>query len=125
MTRVAYDDVTLPEADTAKVSIDVEGADEDVVEKVAMHARDEAVRALQAFEEGKHPSECEGVPHVSLKWYHILDLEPPSYPNGIYLIADTPKTATPLAVEDGSGDRALLREALAEEGIEIAEPVEE
>lgn len=124
MTRVSFEDVTLPDTDTAKVSIDVEGTDEDVVEKVAMHAREEAVKALQAFDTGKHPSECDGTP-VGIRWYDVLDLEAPSYPNGIYLIADTPKSATPLAVEDGSGDRALLREALAEEGIEVAETVDE
>jgi hypothetical protein len=37
-----------------------------------------------------------------------------SMPNGVCLIADTPRTATPLATEAGDGDRALLREALDE-----------
>ena len=45
--------------------------------------------------------------------------EPDPLPNGVYLIADTPKTATPLAVEGGSGDRGLLREALAEHGVTV------
>ena len=40
-------------------------------------------------------------------------------PNGLYLIADTPRKAHPLAVEDGSGDRALLREALEEQGVDF------
>lgn len=34
---------------------------------------------------------------------------------GIYLAADTPRSFTPLALEDGSGDKQLLAEAL--EGI--------
>lgn len=33
---------------------------------------------------------------------------------GLYLIADSPTTARPLAVEDGSGDKNLLAEAAAE-----------
>ena len=33
---------------------------------------------------------------------------------GIYLIADTPTSAMPLAVEDGSGDKMALIEALKE-----------
>ena len=49
----------------------------------------------------------------------LYTAEPESLPNGVYLIADTPPTATPLAVEDGSGDRNLLREALSEQGITI------
>jgi hypothetical protein len=42
-------------------------------------------------------------------------------PNGLYLIADTPPTAHPLAVEDGSGDRELLREALAEHDVDVVD----
>jgi hypothetical protein len=34
---------------------------------------------------------------------------------GVYLIADTPEQATPLATEDGDGDRQLLRESLENE----------
>lgn len=34
--------------------------------------------------------------------------------NGIYLVADTPKTAIPLATESGGGDKPLLIEALKE-----------
>lgn len=33
---------------------------------------------------------------------------------GVYLFADTPLTAHPLALEDGSGDKALLAEAIDE-----------
>ena len=34
---------------------------------------------------------------------------------GLYLMADTPLTAHPVAVEDGSGDKGLLAECIAEE----------
>lgn len=34
---------------------------------------------------------------------------------GLYLIADTPLTAHPLALEDGSGDKQLLAETIADE----------
>lgn len=34
---------------------------------------------------------------------------------GVYLMADTPLTAHPLALEDGSGDKGLLAEVLSEE----------
>lgn len=38
---------------------------------------------------------------------------------GIYLMADTPTKAHPLAVEGGDGDRKLLKECLEEEGYEL------
>lgn len=44
----------------------------------------------------------------------VYETDPEPLPNGLYLIADTPPQATPLAVEDGSGDRNLLNETLAE-----------
>ena len=34
---------------------------------------------------------------------------------GVYLMADTPPTAHPLAIEDGSGDKQLLAETVAEQ----------
>ena len=34
--------------------------------------------------------------------------------NGIYLVADTPKSLTPLVTESGGGDKLLLVEALKE-----------
>lgn len=39
----------------------------------------------------------------------------PIQQRGVYLMADTPLTAHPLAVEDGSGDKQLLAEVIAEE----------
>lgn len=39
------------------------------------------------------------------------------FPNGIYLLADTPRQAIPLATEAGDGDRNLLHEALAEHDV--------
>jgi len=39
----------------------------------------------------------------------------PIQQRGIYLMADTPLTAHPLALEDGSGDKQLLADALADE----------
>lgn len=33
---------------------------------------------------------------------------------GIYMLADTPLSATPLALEDGSGDKNLLAEVIVE-----------
>lgn len=41
--------------------------------------------------------------------------EPGIEQRGLYLMADTPLTALPLAVEDGSGDKNLLAECLAEQ----------
>lgn len=35
--------------------------------------------------------------------------------NGLYLIADTPKTLHPLVTEKGTGDIQLLKECLVEE----------
>jgi len=70
MTRVSYDDVTAGDVDVY-VDITVDGAPEAVVEKVAMHARNEAVRAMQAFAEGKPPAECKGT-GVSIAWDRVL-----------------------------------------------------
>lgn len=44
--------------------------------------------------------------------------------NGIYMIADTPRSAIPLATEGGGGDEALLIEALEEEGYEVSKKEE-
>lgn len=71
MTKVAYEDVTAGDADVY-VDLTVEGAPEDVVEKVAIHARNEAVKALQAFDTGKPPEECEGT-GVGIAWERVLE----------------------------------------------------
>lgn len=42
-----------------------------------------------------------------------------SLPRGVYLLADTPTSATPLATEAGDGDRELLREALVEHDVTV------
>jgi hypothetical protein len=79
MTEVSYDGVGLPESDypdaaDVEVDLSVKGDDEDVVEKVAMHARNEAVRALQAFESETPPSECDGT-GVGVAWGRIFESE--------------------------------------------------
>ena len=45
-----------------------------------------------------------------------------STPPGIYLLNST-GDLHPLATEDGSGDRSLLREALADHGVDVVEPI--
>lgn len=72
MVRNRYGGVSLPESDydpdfDVEFAVTAEGDDEEVVEKVALAAREAGVRALQAFDEGKHPDECDGVP-VSIDW---------------------------------------------------------
>lgn len=113
MTSNTYGGISAEGSDVS-VTIEVNGPDEDEVENVARHARDAAVRAMQAHVTGKHPVLTDGCP-ISVDWNKVdaVDDTPGPFPNGVYLIADTPRTATPLAVEDGSGDRDLLREALS------------
>lgn len=45
----------------------------------------------------------------------IKKTDPAIGQRGVYLMADTPLTAHPLALEDGSGDKNLLAEVLAEQ----------
>jgi len=81
--------VTVGTADTLVVfgeaeynaSLEVEGDDEEVVEKVAMAAREGGVRALQAFDTGKHPEECDGVP-VLIDWESVLEARDPKGSTG-------------------------------------------
>jgi hypothetical protein len=49
----------------------------------------------------------------------MYEADPEPMPNGVYLIADTPKTATPLATEAGDGDHGLLHEALVEHDVPV------
>lgn len=116
MTSNIYGGVSTEGTDVS-VTIEVVGPDEDEVENVARHARDAAVRAMQAHVEGKHPDLTDGCP-ISVDWGKVdaVDEVPGPFPNGVYLIADNPRAAMPLAVEDGSGDRELLRETLSEMG---------
>lgn len=45
----------------------------------------------------------------------VSDSKPVVSKRGVYLMADTPLTATPLAIEGGGGDKNLLAEALGEQ----------
>lgn len=116
MTGRTFGGISTESSDVS-VTIEVDGPDKDTVENVARHVRDQAVRAMQAYVEGKHPELVDGCP-VSVNWNKVdaVDEVLGPFPNGVYLIADTPRTAMPLAVEDGSGDRDLLRETLSEIG---------
>lgn len=71
MTKVSYDNLTATDYDVY-ADLEVEGTREKIVETVAMHARDEAIRAMQAFEEGKPPYECEGS-GISINWDKVLE----------------------------------------------------
>jgi hypothetical protein len=82
MTRNRYGGIGLPDADfDVELAVEVEGDDEEVVEKVAMAAREGGVRALQAFDTGKHPEECDGVP-VSIDWESVLEARDPKGSTG-------------------------------------------
>lgn len=88
-----------------------------------------------------HATQIDGPQEVDKSdFYNTADLDlvdvdpnddpdkPEGTPRGIYLVADTPTTLTPLAVEDGSGDHALLREAIEEadvDGIDVTHPTDE
>lgn len=80
MPRVRFGGVGVPEDKDpdfdVTFAVEAEGDDEDVVEAVAMAAREGGVRALQAFDEGKPPDECDGVP-VSFDWESKLEARDP------------------------------------------------
>jgi len=54
-----------------EVTIKTEGP-ENQAEKVHMHGHEAIVRALQAFDEQKHPDECDGLP-FSVAWDRVLE----------------------------------------------------
>jgi hypothetical protein len=76
MPRNRYGGVGIPESEDppfdVELAVEADGDDEEVVEKVAMAAREAGVRALQAFAENTHPDECDGVP-VSVNWDSVLE----------------------------------------------------
>ena len=77
MPRNRYGGIGLPDGDAdVTFAVEAEGDDEEVVEAVAMAAREAGVRALQAFDTGKHPEECDGVP-VSIDWESVLEARDP------------------------------------------------
>lgn len=75
MVRHEQSGISLPGEDTHDVSVDITvraQVNEDVADKVLIHAKDQIVRAMQAFEEGEHPNNCEGtMMHVS--WDRVLE----------------------------------------------------
>jgi hypothetical protein len=79
MARIRFGGIGLPDADDFDVefAVTVEGDDEDVVEAVAMAARERGVQALQAFDTGTHPDECDGVP-VAIDWDDALEGRDPT-----------------------------------------------
>lgn len=72
MTDITFGGVTLPEdEDAPTIDITVRGDDESAVETVAMHARAEAVRAMQALSEDRHPEDVDGHPHT-VNWEDVV-----------------------------------------------------
>lgn len=71
MTKVSHGSISAGGHDVY-VDIEVEGSREKIVEMVAMHAKDEAVRAMQAFDTGKPPEDCDGS-GVSIRWETVLE----------------------------------------------------
>ena len=56
------------------VRIVVEGENQSIVDKVTMHTQDQAVRAMQAFDEEQHPDECEGS-YASVAWDRVFETD--------------------------------------------------
>jgi len=111
------DGVTANATDDGDVSLMVPTSDAHAERRGVIVDTEEAVDVardiIAAVDEAKGDDEGDGVLYLSAG----------PLPNGIYLIADTPRTATPLAVEDGSGDEALLREAIDEADVDLVEPI--
>jgi hypothetical protein len=75
MVRHSHPDISLPGEDThdVRVELTISSADnEDIADKVMIHAKDEIVRAMQAFEEGEHPNNCDGT-GIHVAWYRVLE----------------------------------------------------
>lgn len=62
MPEYSTEGMATPEESNYNLSVDlsVAGDDEDAVSKVHMHAKDQIIRALRAFDEKKPPEDCEG-----------------------------------------------------------------
>jgi hypothetical protein len=70
---VAFNGLRLADSDLCvEVDVSVTGDDEDNVEAVAMYAKDQVVRAMQAVDQGKPPGETEGI-GVEFDWDKILE----------------------------------------------------
>lgn len=74
MVRHLHRGIGLPGDEAPDVTVDlvVEGEDEDVADKVLLHAKDAAVRALQAYHEGQHPEDCDGIP-LTVDWDAVVE----------------------------------------------------
>jgi len=111
------DGVTANATDDGDVSLMVPTSDAHAERRGIILSVDEAVDVARdifaAVDEANDDPEEDGVVYITAG----------GLPNGIYLMADTPPTAHPLAVEGGEGDRALLREALSEHGVDVVEPI--
>jgi len=57
--RVGFEGIGLPERASPEADLTVSGADMEPVELVAMHARAEIVRAMEAVAQGIHPDEVD------------------------------------------------------------------
>lgn len=71
--RTEFEEITTEDTDIS-IDISVEGSNEKVVERVAMFARDQAVRAVQAHEDRVPPEECVGT-GIRIRWADIFDDE--------------------------------------------------
>lgn len=70
--RINFNGLHLPDSDlSVEVDVEVSGDDEDNVEAVAMHAKDQIVRAMQAIDESGDPAEMEGI-GIEMDWETIL-----------------------------------------------------
>jgi hypothetical protein len=77
MPRTRHGGIGLPDDEDDDPPFDVtfaveaDGDDDAVVDHVAIAARDAGVRALQAFRDGTHPDDCDGIP-MSIDWDRVL-----------------------------------------------------
>ena len=72
-TRVGTEGISIEGVDV-EASMTVEGKPERAVELAYIHAKDEFVRALQAFETGAMPADCEGT-DTSVNWVQFVENE--------------------------------------------------
>jgi len=93
--------------------------DDTVTQTLTDHGFDGITDLVSALEHGRFEDDDRFDPLQAVRTPTTM---PPGddiggWPNGLYLVADTPPTAYALDVEDGTGDTALLADVLDEHGI--------
>lgn len=76
MVALSNDGISIEGGPDVTFSLRTEGEPERQIQLIHLHAHDAAVRAMQAFREGKHPDDCRGI-GSTVNWDTVLSTLPP------------------------------------------------